>query len=284
MRSLAWWVAVVVSAFGCGGSEPIVQEPTASSDAPADGGLGALEGRHVLLESAEGFELLPGPALGLGFGEGSVGFSADCNHKSLGARLDGDRLVITSGGMSTEMGCSRAQYAQGAWFEAFLKSKPRVVFDGPRIRLTGYGATLVFIDFKVVHPDLPLTNTEWTAKQYFHRGICCSARGALGSDAVIREDAAPQVIFRDDGTVHVETGCSSGNGTYRTEDTSLVFAAVTYGASACAEQPDVVDDHVRAVISDGTVTFRIDSSRLVLERDVGETEPIGFFAYASASP
>lgn len=171
--------------------------------------------------------------------------------------------------MSTEMGCPRSLQAQGDWFAMFLKSKPRVSFDGPRVRFTGYGATLVFLDYKVMYPDLPLVGTAWATNGAISHGMV-GMRPGRHTDTTL--------AFHDDATINVSTPCSTAFGHYTADAETLTLTDIVYTESSCAELHGD-DVHMRAVITDGTVSYEIDSSRLMLLRDIGEADPIGWFAY-----
>lgn len=215
----------------------------------------ALEQRSFLLESAEGFEPLAGTTVSVGFRNGEFGFSAGCNGHGGTFSLRDERLVVTAF-QSTTRGCDAALHAQDEWLAGFLTSSPSLKLEGERLTLRGAAATLVFLDREVADPDRPLVGTLWT--------VDTIVQGDFATSSVLPAPA-PSILFREDGTLQVDTTCNTGSGRYSVAGDQLTLTPVSYTLRACSGASDV-DDQVQVLLREGTLTFEIEATRLTLRR------------------
>ena len=72
------------------------------------------------------------------------------------------------------------------------------------------------------------------------------------------------LLFHDDGTVEVQTGCNSGGGTYIIEADRIDFGEIVLTQMACAGAAGATEAAVVAVLGAQEVTFTIDGSNLTL--------------------
>jgi heat shock protein HslJ len=82
---------------------------------------------------------------------------------------------------------------------------------------------------------------------------------------------SPTLRFDDDGGIQIATTCSTGTGGYTRQAQQLQLSGVVYTEMACdAAGSAVADAHIRRVLSDGSLTAKIEAARLTLTRaDVG---------------
>ena len=95
----------------------------------------------------------------------------------------------------------------------------------PVLVLTGQGATLVFLDRELADPDRGLTGRLWTIDSL------------VDAQAVSNVPAGvvPTVTFGDDGTLTLEAGCNTCNGTYQATNAELTFDPMVCTRMACLE-------------------------------------------------
>jgi heat shock protein HslJ len=239
------------------GETPPWDDPLQWVEQPTD--LSGLAGRSFLLESAQGFQPITGTVPRLSFRERGIGFSAGCNGYGGVGTLANGRLIATTSHV-TEMAC---RGSQDDWLANFLSSNAYLVVDRDRITLSGYAATLVFVDRRVAEPDQPLVGTTWSVNGLIGGGLV-----GLGP----RNDST--IVLSDDGTVHVDTTCNTGTGRYSVLGDQLTLIDVSYTTTDCGEENTQLDTHIRGVFTDGALTFDIYASRLHVMSGSN-----GFFAY-----
>jgi len=218
-----------------------------------------LDKRVFLLESAQNFEPLTGSTVRLSFHEGNLSLSAGCN--SLGGEfsLMDQRLVLREGGI-TEIGCDPERHAQDEFLWSFVQSSPQLELDGSTLTLTSASTVLVFRDRELADPDRPLVATPWAIDTFISNDSASNLPGPL----------APTLLFAADGSLHFETGCNSGVGTYTVVAEQLTTTRVGSTNRACSGPSAAAEEHILKVLRDGTLSFEIEAGRLTLQhREVG---------------
>lgn len=229
---------------------------TASGAAPPDAGLAGLE---FLLEAAEGYTPVEGSTISLAFDTSNVSVSAGCNQQSGAYSLCDGRLCVSQLS-TTDIGCDSALHAQDAWLAAFLSASPLVTHIGPRLTLAGADATLAFLDSELATPDRPLLGTTWV--------IDTLIEGGAASNAPI--EPPPTVVFQEDGSLLVFTGCHTGSGTHAANQVvqAIPLSSILYTEEGCNSPGSAaISDHVAAVLSEGTIYYELDAARLTLTRN-----------------
>jgi heat shock protein HslJ len=215
-----------------------------------------LDGRQFIATSVmngdDEFPLVPGTRISISFNDG-IQANAGCNQLFASYTLDGDRLIIDGVG-GTEMGCEQPLMAQDQWLSTFLDSDPTYALNGNDLTLTSGDFVITLSDREVVDPDQPLTNVTWTLTSL------------ISGDAVssLPEGVLATLLFHDDGTVDVQTGCNSGGGTYTVEGDRITFGPIALTRMACAGAAGAVETAVAAVLGAGETTYTIDASTLTL--------------------
>jgi heat shock protein HslJ len=215
-----------------------------------------LAGLEFLLESAEGYTLVEGTTLRLRFDASEISFDAGCNGHSGAYSLCDERLCVANLS-STLRGCEQPLMAQDGWLDAFFRSSPLVTHTGTRLELQGAEATLAFLDREVADPDRPLSGRTWTIDTFMDADAAFDYPGLF----------APTVVFQADGSLQVFTTCNTGSGSYVVGDRVLTLSDVGYTEEPCDPTGNVAaHEHIRQVLTDGTVSFEIDAARLTLQR------------------
>ncbi|MEN9581393.1 MAG: hypothetical protein RJA70_4402, partial [Pseudomonadota bacterium] len=143
------------------------------------------------------------------------------------------------------------------WLAAFFKSKPTLEQSGDRLTVIGAEASLEFLDEEVADPDRPLVGKQWTVDTLI--------MGETASNFSLQN--APTILFNDDSTVEVFTGCNSGQGTFEEAAGELTFSQVSFTEIACADMASAsAEASMQALLADGVTTFGIDGNRLTLMR------------------
>jgi heat shock protein HslJ len=134
---------------------------TAGGSGPNDNPLGALEGKELVLESSEGYDVVSGTTVTLRFEEGEFSFNAGCNSFSNEYTYCDGNLCAGDSFTGTLIGCPEDLGNQDAWFTAFFSSEPSVTIDGDRVTFTNSEATLVFVDSEAVDPLAALVGRDF---------------------------------------------------------------------------------------------------------------------------
>lgn len=168
-----------------------------------------LEGRSYLstsvTEGGSARPLVEGTRLSLSFRPSQrVGASAGCNSLEGSYEIRENTFVLGEAGM-TEMGCDPERHAQDEWYFGLLGSKPAITIDGNTVVLDGSGVRIEYLDREVATPDLELVGPTWTVDTIID--------GEAASHAQWPSPAT--IVFAEDGTVSVSTGCNSGTGATR---------------------------------------------------------------------
>lgn len=210
-----------------------------------------------LFESAEGFTPVSGTTVRISFEDGRFGFSAGCNSHGGSYEIDGGRLVL-SDLSSTDIGCDTPLHEQDTWLAAFFSSMPLVTIEGSRLTFTGEDATLVFLNREVADPDRTLTGRLWTIDTLISGGTATN----------VPVSPAPTVELNEDGSLFVNTSCNTSGGRYVVDGSTLTLSEIAYTERGC--DAAIIESHVQAVLTNGTITFTIEANRLSLDRgDLG---------------
>jgi len=215
-----------------------------------------LDGREFILQSAEGYTPLEGITVRIWFGDGELGFAAGCNSHSGAYTICGTQLCVESMA-STLMGCDAARHAQDDFFAEFFTSQPYVTLVGDELTAVVGDVTLVLLDREAADPDRPLTGRTWDVAEFMD-GQSVSAYAL---------PAQPTIRFAEDGSMQIFTSCNTGEGTFTTNEQTLVLSNVAYTEQACSDDNTViVDAHIQAVLANGVVSYSIEAARLTLTR------------------
>ena len=221
----------------------------------------SLDDRTFLSQSVtENGETRPvegGGSLTLRFNEGSnASASAGCNSLS-GSYSINDGVFVLGEAAQTEIGCEPALLAQDEWYFGFLGSSPAITIQDQGVVLEGGGIRIEYLDQEVATPDLPLVGQTWTVDTLID--------GETASNAAWPQPAT--IVFGDDDSVQVNTGCTSGTGTYSVSGSELTFVDVGVTERGC---PDPLAQELEAgvlglVYGSQPVTWEVTASRLTLQ-------------------
>ncbi|MEM7153745.1 MAG: META domain-containing protein [Myxococcota bacterium] len=195
--------------------------------------------------------------LSLRFQEGSgVSGSAGCNSLS-GSYSINDGVFVMTDAAQTEIGCEPALLAQDEWYFGFLGSSPAITIQEQGVVLEGGGIRIEYLDQEVATPDLALAGQTWTVDTLID--------GEVASNAAWPEPAT--IVFGDDGTVQVNTGCNSGSGTYSVSGNELTFVDVGVTEAGCVDELAQELERVVLGLVYGAqpVTWEVTASRLTLQ-------------------
>lgn len=258
----AGWIGVLlmVSACGQGSADP--------GDA-ASPGASALTGRAFLSTAVtqDGADrpLVAGSRIRLDFStEGQVGIQAGCNSMSGRYRLEGDRLTLTDGLTSTEMGCPQPLMEQDTWISGLLTGGVRLTVDGDRLTVTGGTTTIRLLDERTAVPDVDLWETTWLLDGVEQGDTVSSA--TVGTTPSIRFVRGTQ--GSGSGSVQVRTGCNTGSGPVDVTDGAATFGPVALTRRACTDPAaTAIENAMVTVLQDGSpARFTIKGDRLRLSR------------------
>ena len=184
---------------------------------------------------------------------GALVANAGCNSISGTYRIDGDRLVFDSAGM-TEMGCDAERHAQDDWLAGFLASKPTVRFVKSDLTLDNGAISIRLLDREVAEPDLNIVGPTWTVESI------------IDGDAVssVPEGATATLLFKADGSVEVDTGCNRGSGTWSLEGAGIRIENLMLTKMACAGAGAMLEGAVLGVLEAAALQAQIDSNVLTL--------------------
>lgn len=216
-------------------------------------------GRVFLLQSASGFEPVANATVSLDFTDMAVYVNTGCDSLNFSYDLRGDRIAVLSGG-ATKVECDAALEQQDKWVASFLRAAPRIALRGSELTLTGDGATLVFGDREVVHPDRPFVGTTW---------LVSYIRGEDDAANVDISEGNPTMLFREDGTFVVDTTCNRGTGRYRIKSGKLTVLESNFEERACIGLPGAADRGMKSFlrsdrVASEAVEVDIDADSLTL--------------------
>ena len=214
-----------------------------------------LAGREFVSESVEGHTLVPDTTIRMSFRDGEISASAGCN--SMGGPYDiSDGQLIVDGLWATEAGCpGEGLHEQDEWLASVLTSRPTLSTDDPRFTLRTDAVSITLLDREVAEPDLELVGPAWKLDGFLENG------GASFGDW-----PTTALVFSDDGSFAIESGCPVTTGRFAVEGSSLRFSEVSHDLGACPSEPAFAIEVATAVLADGTVEYEVDSTRLTLTR------------------
>lgn len=234
---------------GCGGTAPDDEEPSL-----------ALASRTFLSqEVTEGGvprDLVANTVLRLRFHEDDrLTASAGCNTFDARYDVDGGALVVSGGGW-TSMGCDAERHAQDTWYFEFLGTGPALELDGDELLLTGGGILIRYLDEEVATPDRDLIGPTWTVDTLID--------GEMASTPPMGSGPAT-LVFGDDGTLDVDSGCNTGVASFAMQGSTLSFSGLSLTETACDSPAMELEQAVVAVVgSTEAVAWEIDVRRLDL--------------------
>lgn len=266
---LALVAIVVASAAACGTSDPGVSSGTSSSAPGASGstpgsapggaasGTLSLDGTTYVSTSVTGHDLVAGSSITMAFADGSVSVNAGCNTLRGSYTLDGTTLVVGADMAATMMACEDDLMAQDTWLTGWLTTGPTVATTADGISLTGDGVTIELAE-QTSGPSVTsangmpvLTGTTWTLHTLSSGGTASSLPAGV---------EAPTLVFAEDGSVAVFTGCNGGSTTAVIGDDGFItFEPMMTTMMACGEPADGVAATVTTVL-DGRVAFAWEGS------------------------
>jgi heat shock protein HslJ len=223
--------------------------------APAAASLAGHEYLSVAVtEAGAPRPLVAGTRVRLAFEAGSIGASAGCNSMSGAYRIDAGRLIL-DGLATTEMGCDPDRMAQDQWLAELLGSKPTVRLTGNELVLESGAVAMRLLDRTVADPDRPLVGPTWTVVSI------------IDGDAVssVPDGVTATMVFADDGSVAVDTGCNRGRGTWRAVAGGIEFSQLALTKMACDGPAAATEQAVVGVLGAGTVAAEIKADMLTLQ-------------------
>lgn len=210
-------------------------------------------------EDGVALDLVENTQLSLRFYESPrVVASAGCNSMDANYEVEAGTFVVSNGG-TTEMGCDPALHEQDDWYFGFLGSSPSITIDGDELVLDSGTTRIEYLDQEVATPDLELAGPTWTV------------------DTIIEGDAASNMdwsdpatlMFGDDGTVEIFTGCNTGSATYEVDEAEITFADLTVTEEGCNDDAAAQLETVVLEVLGGAqpVQWEVQVARLRLDGD-----------------
>jgi heat shock protein HslJ len=238
-------LAVGLMASGCGGSSD-------GTGGTAGGLQGQLADRTFVSETVEGWQLVAGSDVRIGFHVGELSAHAGCNSIDAPYVIKGDKLAL-QGWSKTDMGCDIALLAQDDWLLGFLTAGPALELLEPRLVMTTADAKMTLLDREIASPDRPLVGTHWMGDG-FSDGQAASFWSGI---------TKATVFFDASGSVTVFSACQTGSGSYQVDGSTLTFAGLAYDGAPCADPSDQkTSDTVLLMLDGSPVTFEIEEQRL----------------------
>jgi heat shock protein HslJ len=246
------------------GSDDAANDSTATSgtQGTASSGTGSpgastldLDGSSFESTAVEGYDLVAGSTISLGFADGSLSANAGCNTLAGGYTIDGD--VLTAATLaSTLIACDEALMAQDAWLSGLLTSGPTLAIDGDTLTATGTDATITMVK----QADATIEGTKWVLT------------GTVATEGVssLPADAVGSLLITN-GQAAVETGCNNGSGAVEVGDGTLTFSALATTRKACTDELNALEATTLSVL-DGEVTYEITGDKLLIRKDAADGE------------
>jgi heat shock protein HslJ len=168
-------------------------------------------------------------------------------------RIDGGRLIV--GDLATtEMGCEPDLMAQDQWYGVVLGATPAISIVMNDLILEAGSVKITFVDREVAEPDAQLVGPTWTVESI------------ITGDAVssVPADPVATLVFRDDGSLEVNTGCNRGSGTWSSVAGGIEVGPLMLTKMACQKDPASLESAVLVVLEAGTIAAEIDSTLMTL--------------------
>ena len=207
------------------------------------------------MQGTEEVQLVEGTRISISFTADQIGIRAGCNIMGGSYRLDGDVLVANALFM-TEMGCDPPRDAQDAWIATFISGRPTIALDGNDLVLTVGDTSIHLLDREVAIPDLELVGPTWTLSSIITGDVVSSVpTGVVAS-----------LVFGDDGSVAIQTGCNSGGGRYIVDAATgtITFSDIVITERACAGGQGQIEAAVLSVLQAAELTYAVDAQTLQL--------------------
>ena len=242
-------LGLVLLVSACGGSSD-------GTDGTTAGLQGKLNDRTFVSESVEGWTLVAGTEVRIGFKGGELSASAGCNSLGGPFAIEGGKLDLNGYGM-TGMGCDAERHAQDDWLVGFLTAGPALQLNEPRLVMTTADAKMTLLDRKIASPDRALVGTHWNGDG-FSDGQATSSWIGL---------AKANVFFDANASVTVFSACQTGSGSYQVDGATLTFQGFSYDGAPCADPSDqATTDAVLLVLDGSPVSFDIKEQLLSVHR------------------
>ncbi len=225
----------------------------------SDDGVGdlafALDGRTFVSERVEGWTLAGGEQIRIGFHDHALHAFAGCNSLGGAFKLIDGKLELPSVTQSA-IGCEVEWAEQDRWLSAFLRARPSIVLDEPRLEMATTEAKLVLLDREIASPDRPLVGTTWTGEGFTDGDLWT---GTSSDSVTLRFDAT--------GIATIGTGCDTGSVRFSVIGTQISLKHLAYDGVDCT-QPHLERIHAGVVlVLDGSpVTFDIEERLLRIRR------------------
>jgi heat shock protein HslJ len=249
-RRLAQGLALTLMLGACGG------EQTAPAQLASSVSLDELAGREFVLERSEGFQAIAGSIVRFTFGSGWLSFHSGCNYQAGPIEFRDGVLMMTVD--STTDALCRSHQEQDDWLARFLESQPRISFEDDRLTLQNKQAKLSFVDGELAEPDQSLAGLPWTLGEFM----------VDSRPSPVPTPVRPKVTFFADGSLRILSGCNTASGRWALSSPGAVSLIVDgFTEEGCSPPQSFADEHVRAILRDGEVSFSIDGDRLTLRRD-----------------
>ena len=189
----------------------------------------------------------------LGFTDSGLSGNAGCNHFGFTYRIENGRLIVSDGGM-TAMGCDEDLNAQDQFVFEFLGSMPSISLVGSDLTLQGASIAMTLRDREVVEPDAPLVGPTWTVE------------GTIDGDAVssVPGGSTASLVFHDDGSIDVDTGCNRGSGTWSSTTGGIEVGPLMLTKMACLVASGSLESSVLGVLGADSIAADIDGTELTL--------------------
>lgn len=242
-------------------SPPSTDEPTG---VPSDGGdvnpfgVRTFIGTEVT-EKGQPRPLVEGTELAIDFGpDDQIGVTAGCNSMSGTAEIGEDTLKAAAGLATTEMGCDPARHAQDEWIADLLVQGFTYTLAGDELQLTSGDTVITLLDRETVNPDRPLEATVWQLD------------GIVEGDGVssVPQGASATVVFQGGEVVVTNEGCNGARGPAEITESEITIGGLMMTKMGCEPAPTTVETALTRVL-DGTITYRIEATRLDLTNPNG---------------
>lgn len=215
-----------------------------------------LDGRtFVATEVTEGEEprtLVEGGEPRLSFEDDILRVDAGCN--AMGGDYTRVGTTLTVGELdTTEMGCEAPLMEQDAWVAELFGRDLTVALDGDILTLTAVDTVLTLVDLEVARPGEPLVGPTWAVDTLLDGDVSSS----------VSPEVIATLIFADDGTYSVNTGCNAGSGTVTIGDGTLGVEPPALTRRGCTGERGAVEAAILAVL-DGDIAYAVTEGRLTL--------------------
>ena len=199
--------------------------------------------------------LVVGTQMRIGFTAADVNFSAGCNSMGASYRIENGTRLALANIFTTDMGCDPARHAQDEWLSTFLGSGPAIRLIGDTLAIENGSTQLVLKDREVAEPDAQLVGPTWRVDGI----ITCDAVSSVPADTVAT------ILFREDGTIEVNTGCNRGSGTWSAVSGGIDVGPLMLTKMACQKDPATLESAVVGVLAADSIAAGIEGPRLTLQ-------------------